>query len=881
MDMTLVVSFPGTEQTTLAKVGGKGYSLIRMVEAGLPVPPGAVLTTEFFAPWFDEVRASATWRSLASATPDRWATICDELKRFCRALTLTTTQRQALADLRKQLPALGEGALFAVRSSSPEEDLESASFAGGYETKPGVRDHELEQALRYCFASAFDERVFVYKREHGFDALSPRIAVIVQQQIASEVAGAGFSLNPLTNDYDEAVIDANWGLGESVVAGLASPDHFIVDKLSGKLVEKKLGAKQLSIWLGRDGGTVERDGYRSTDQTLSEAQLAELVRVLCSIEELYAYPTDIEWAYADDKLHVLQARPITTYVPLPPAMLTKPGEPRRLYGDGALSQGMVMNEPISPLGLSWLHDTLYVSLLREFLGIDDFTPAGGLVFAAGCRFYVNLSNLMWLGMTPKRMAKGNARYDALLAETLANIDPKRYRAAKRPPWLRLRLLLLLPKGLWALRRVFWNSPQVFLTPDRARRAHQRDVEVLEAELSEKLDYDLPLEEFARTYTSRLGRELPLTLLVLLAGLVSPDFMIPRKSEEARALAERLRRGLSGNVVVERGIALYRLAKLLDRSDFDDLTALAERVEKREMPEEFLSEWDAFLRRFGHRGPHEMDVASPRYGDDPTLALQQMSYMAVDEVSFDPAVAHQRNVEERRRAYEELLRRFGWLRRALLRRVYRLIELFGGTRDTPKHHAVMLTYALRKRALIEGQRLVNEGRLDAAEDAFDLTLRDLDAAARNPALDLRRLRAERTRFAKQLAAHVTAFPQLIDSRGRIPRPPPRHGRSGELSGMAVSPGSATGPVKVLHNPREKPVEKGDVLVAYTTDPGWTPLFVNAAAVVLEVGGVLQHGAVIAREYGKPCVVGVDRVVAKLRDGQRVEVDGTAGVIRLLS
>ena len=435
--------------------------------------------------------------------------------------------------------------------------------------------------------------------------------------------------------------------------------------------------------------------------------------------------------------------------------------------------------------------------------------------------------------------------------------------------------------MWALRRVFWNSPQVFLTPDRARRAHQRDVDALEAELSENLDYDLPLEEFARTYTYRLGRELPLTLLVLFAGLVSPKFMIPRKSEEARALADRLRRGLSGNVVVEQGIALYRLAKLLDRSDFDDLTALAERIEKREMPEEFLSEWDAFLRRFGHRGPHEMDLASPRYGDDPTLALQQMSYMAVDEAGFDPAVAHQRNVEERRRAYEELLRRLGWLRRALLRRVYRLIELFGATRDTPKHHAVMLTYALRKRALIEGQRLVKEGRLDAAEDVFDLTFRALDAAARNPALDLRRLCAERTRFAKQLAAHVTAFPQLIDSRGRIPRPPPREGRPGELSGMAVSPGSVAGPVKVLHNPREKPVERGDVLVAYTTDPGWTPLFVNAAAVVLEVGGVLQHGAVIAREYGKPCVVGVDRVVAKLRDGQRVEGDGTAGVIRLLS
>ncbi len=228
MDKTLIVSFPGAEQTTLAEVGGKGYSLIRMVEAGFPVPPGAVLTSGFFAPWFDEIQASATWTALADATPDAWATLCTELKALCPALPLTATQRHALEDLRRRLAALGDDVLFAVRSSSPEEDLASASFAGVYETRLGVRPADLDDAVRHCFASSLDQRVLLYKKEHGFDVLSPRIAVVVQQQINSEVAGVGFSLNPLTNDYDEAVVDANWGLGESVVAGLASPDHFIV-----------------------------------------------------------------------------------------------------------------------------------------------------------------------------------------------------------------------------------------------------------------------------------------------------------------------------------------------------------------------------------------------------------------------------------------------------------------------------------------------------------------------------------------------------------------------------------------------------------------------------------------------------------------------------
>ena len=202
--------------------------------------------------------------------------------------------------------------------------------------------------------------------------------------------------------------------------------------------------------------------------------------------------------------------------------------------------------------------------------------------------------------------------------------------------------------------------------------------------------------------------------------------------------------------------------------------MAERVEKRQMSAEFLSAWDAFLSTYGCRGPLEMDLASPRYADDPGLALRQMSFMSDDE-AFDPEAAHKRQVEERRRAYEELMSRSGWLRRVLLRRVHRITDLFAGTRDTPKHQIVLFNYALRKRALIEGKRLVREGRLDAAEDVFDLTFRDLESAALDPSLDLREVREERTHFLEILEAQVTEFPQVIDSRGRILRPPPREER----------------------------------------------------------------------------------------------------------
>ena len=880
-DMTLIHLFPGSERASLAEVGGKGYSLIRMADAGFPIPSGAVLTTQFFAPWFDEIQASAPWKTLTEATPDKWSTLCSALKGLAPTLRLTTPQQQALEVLRKNLAAQDEGSLFAVRSSSPDEDLDSASFAGGYESRLGVRISILDNALRYCFASSLDERVLVYKKAHGFDYLSPSIAVVVQQQVDSDIAGVGFSLNPRTNDYDEAVFEANWGLGTSVVGGLASPDHFTVDKIDRQIVQKKRGAKQVSIRLNPDGGVVERQDLHTGEITLDDAQLGELTDVLCRIEALYEKPMDIEWAFADSRLYVLQARPITAYVPLPPEMLTTAGEPRRLYIDAALSKGMTINAPISSMGLDWMEDIM--SSLFEKIQLN-IAPGEGLVFSGGNRIYMNLSNLMWL-VNPKRLSKSSTANDALLAEILANIDTKRYRAPSRPLWMGYRMLRFIPKILWWLRGFCWNTLWAVLSPQGAYRAYQQQVNAYEEALNKDVDDRLSLKEYRHMHTVHMARlMMGVTMAALMASLIalgSIDRIVGRRSPRAKALAQKLKRGFKGNLVVEMGIALFRLAKLLEPSDFEETARLAERVKNREMSTEFLSAWDVFLSRFGCRGPLEMDLASPRYADDPGLALRQMSFMSVDDDAFDPQAAHLRQVAERQQAYQELMSRSGWLRRALLRRIYRIIDLFAGTRDTPKYHIVLLNYALRKRALIEGRRLVHEGRLDAAEDVFDLMFRDLESAALDPSLNLRKLREERTRFSKMLKAKVSVFPSVIDSRGRIIRPPFRREKPGQLSGMAVSPGVATGPVKILRNPYQKAIDKGDVLVAYTTDPGWTPLFVNAAAVVLEVGGTLQHGAVIAREYGKPCVVGIDGLMTKLYDGQMVEVDGTAGVIRLLS
>jgi len=872
---------PEAEPAT-SQVGGKAASLIRLTAAGLPVPPGAALTAAFFEPWYQALRATDAWTALLDAPPAEWPDACDALRALCPTLPADAPQRDALARALAHLPA----GLYAVRSSSPEEDLSGASFAGGYETCLGVTSAGLLDAVRRCFASSLDARVLIYKQQRGFDPMAPRIAVVIQQQLDSAIAGVGFSLNPLNNDYDEAVFDAAWGLGESVVSGAVSPDHFVVNKVTGAVLAREPGAKQSALHLAADGGHTRQDGYRADDLTLDDARLAELTDLICRVECLYDMPVDIEWAVADGALHLLQARPVTAWVPLPPALITAPGARRRLYQDIALAGGLTTNAPISPLGQSWFA-SFAARLMATYVGElpVSFSDSDAMWRIVGGRMYQDLSNILWLS-TPGILGWGQEGVDALVAATLSNIDAKTYRAERRPDWVSLRMLFAYFGIVWRVRGLLLRALQAALAPEKTRALLARETARFEAEMAALSDAPAEglaeaggLDALMAASGERVIRhviEITMPPVMLGTGGAALARMIaPRAHAD---LADALSRGHEGNVVVDMGIALYRLSRLLPAEALADPEALERRLAARALPEAFLDGWADFLTRFGRRGPGEVDLGTARYEDSPALALRQLCQMGGGD--FDPAAAQRAAAERREVAYAELRASVGPLRRWLLSVAYRWICLFISERDTPKHSYLAFFSAARRRALAQGARLAAAGRLDAAADVTGLTLADLSCAA-DPALDLRARRSENTRFIDKLAAHVVGFPAVIDSRGRILRPAPRPATPGELSGMPVSPGVARGPVVVLRTPDEKPVRPGDILVAHTTDPGWTPLFVNAAAVVLEVGGVLQHGAVVAREYGKPCVAGISELLSKLEDGQQVEVDGAAGIVRILT
>lgn len=890
--MSVIYAFNHTPVPSVSEVGGKGYSLIRMASAGFNVPGGFVCAAQFFDDWTQELEAGPAWARLQEDLSHGALseTSVEALKDQIDGLSFSPVQSKAIETAMAEMSL---GGVCAVRSSSPEEDLEGSSFAGMYETLLGVPTEGLADAIRTVFKSAFDERVFSYKQAKGFDTTTVRIAVIVMEQVPSDTAGVGFSVNPINNDYDEAVLNANYGLGESVVSGSVTPDFFVMDKVGGTVVSKTLGNKAQSVVLDEAGGVAERSSGDADTFCITDAQAQEITQMIVDVEKLYGVPMDIEWAYSNGQLYMLQARPITTYTPLPSKMLTEPGAPRRLYFDFGLVDMMTINQPMSPLTIDWMFGSLgmWVSPFVGPMAMDaNADPANSFVFGAGARTYLNLSQAMTL-MDIRRLAGsgggGTSQMDEITAQLLAQVDVDRYRAQTKARSLRWTTLLgKAPRAIATMTGFGINMARAVFWPERFHRKFTRVIDQTVAgiqganyehltvrELVEKLNADL-----TPVIGKIAGPPMSAYMYFMMQYMSQVETLVAGGSAEDKKLADALTVGFAGNEAASMGIQLYHMAQMLPPGALDDLDSLAQKIAQGAMPADFMAAWDRFMTSFGARGPSELELSNPRYGDDPKLALEQMSYMVGS--ASNPEEMQADRVKARQHAYETLLGRLKGRQRRKFQRIYKIIDLFGPARDTPKYLWVLDNAAVRKRALQEGQKFTDAGRFDAREDIFWLTLDEIDRGNAEPTLDLRALIDAKKPFYRKLN-QVAQFPRMIDSRGRIAQV--KHEPSDDpnvITGAGISNGKAIGRVKVLRKPREKPIEKGDVLVTYTTDPGWTPLFVNAEAVILEVGGMLQHGGVVTREYGKPCVVGIQGITSRLQDGQLVEVDGTNGTVRLL-
>jgi pyruvate,water dikinase len=870
-----VYNFDSSPPPDLAQAGGKALSLILMTREGLPVPPGFVLTVDFFQPWLGQVKDSPEWAQFLRTPAAPLKPRCDAVKAVCADLRWSSEQTEELQKGIESLNSTTPEPILAVRSSSPEEDLEGTSFAGGYETTLGITMDTLEAAVRRSFASLFDERVVTYQQRHGLPIDQPRIAVIVQRQIASEVSGVAFSLNPQNNCYDEAVINASFGLGETVVSGQVTPDTFVVDKVMPTILERRPGYKDRALWLDRSGGTVQQAVADPAEPSLNDQQVLEVTDLVTRVEQHFGKPMDIEWAYADGHLYLLQARPITAYLRLPEEMLTQSGQPRRLYSDVLLTkQGF--QEPFSVFGSDLFDRIGSIAMVGQFgrdvRGIED-----GLMFSAAGRTYMQVSNLARV-VGRKRVAFAAGAGDFAAMETIKQIDFEEYLPQKTPRKLRGMLLAVIFMGIKTA------IPGIigYLRPETTLKKYQQEMHDYQQRFQELADLE---GTFGELYEASFGRMMESLGNSKMVGILMPPIIARYemkklfKNEQVQDLIVHLEMALPGNPTSEMGRKMYELASFPEVRNCSNGKSFADQLAHGSLTPEFLDAWDQYMRRFGFRCIREIDPATPRPYERPDEFFQQLKSMSLAEEGAEDIFASAERLQNE--AYAQLHRlaaRKG--KQKSFERYARIIRSMAGYREVPKYFMVMATDLIRRWALALADRWVERGRLDHRDQIFHLTVEDIARAENDPQFDLKPVIEANTAYWKTVKDRKD-WPRILDSRGKFFRMAPDTSVPGSLIGEPIAPGVVRGRAKVLNDPYEKPLERGEILVTRATDPGWTPLFINAAGVILEVGGALQHGAVIAREYGIPCVSGVEGAATTLRDGQWVEVDGSAGVIRVLA
>ncbi len=843
----LVVGLDARPPPPREVVGGKALSLMTMIGAGLPVPPGCVLTTAFFAPW---MRALGPELEADPAA----------LQARARRLRFTAAQSAALAE------HVDDGVLYAARSSAPDEDRTDASFAGAYESVLGVPRAGLDEAVARVFASRFAERVGVYERARGLDRAAASMAVVIQPMVRADASGVASSIHPTTNDFDQMVVNATVGLGGPLVSGEVTPDELTLSKLDGGVVERRPGRRELCRFLDADG-TMREERDLDHVWAVDERTLAEIEERVAAVEALYGRPMEVEWAVADGALSLLQARPMTAWIPLHEAFLTEPGTPRQLWIDFSLiEQGLP--RPLTVFGSS-VYNWFAMMIDHMIRGVDlaTFDNGRALKVARYGRIYVN-AGVMARSSGWDRMVSSVGIIDSMAEQILRGVDGRRFRAWKDPAGFPFAALVRVPRLLLA-------SAAALVCPARGARRITARLQAICADARGPRVRSLrdDLVHFVERMSGSMA-----VLAAVICGRLAVGRLEAMFDDAHAADVRTLTTALPGNITLQLGVDMAHLARTLPDGDWT-AEGLAAAAEAGTLPSDWLDRWHAFLRLHGCRGPNEVDAGCPRNHEQPALLTEQILAVRRQPPGQDAATRDQAVQAGRASARRRLRAALPAYRRGWFDACYALALAYGGLRETPKYVQIVVTDRVRRLAREEVAAHVAAGRMDDPDDLRFLTTEHLFAAAADPAYDLRAPIREARAFMATMDS-APALPRVIDSRGRIYRAPAR-ADGAELQGRAISAGRVRGPVRVLHRPDARALQTGDILVTRATDPGWAPLLPLAAGIVLEVGGMLQHGALLAREYGKPCVAGVPRVTEQLRDGMTVELDGAAGTVRILA
>jgi pyruvate,water dikinase len=825
-----VVRLEDVDETQVALVGGKGAHLGALSRIdGINVPPGFCVTTDAFRRVLGEAPIDDRLSQLDVDDRDAIRTVSAEIRRTVEAIAIP-------GDLAAEITgALSEDAAYAVRSSATAEDLPTASFAGQQDSYLNVvgADAILRHVSR-CWASLFTERAVMYRLRNGFDHRRVHMAVVVQQMVVADAAGVLFTADPVTSNRNVVSVEAVCGLGENLVSGLVNADLYKVR--DGEVVLKEVAARP----------------------ALTDAQVVRLVQLGRRIEAHFGRPQDIEWCLADDGFHFVQSRPITTLFPVP----VRDDAENHVYV--SVGHQQMMTDPMKPLGLS----------LFQLTALPPMYEAGG-------RLFVDVTKILGAPTSRARML-ALAKSDPLIGDALQTIVD------------RGDFIPALPDGpsapAGAAPDPIETDPAV--VTELIERT-QGSIAAVRRSIQAKsgpalLDFILEdIKELKQLLVDRRSHQ------VFMSAMDAAEWLNERLQEwlGERNAADTLTQSVPHNVTSEMGLALLDVADAIRphpevvafledvQDDFlDELPKLPGGVEARDAIR-------AFLDQYGMRCVGEIDITRPRWNERPTTLVP----LILGNIrNFEPGAGARRFEQGRREAEafaEEILTRLralpdGERKAEETRRKIDRVRTFIGYREYPKY-GIISRYLVYKQALLEeAERLVEAGVLREQEDIFSLTLPELRDVTRTHQVDAALIaqRADEYRANQALTP-----PRVLTSEGEIVAGSYRRDDlpAGALVGLAVSAGTIEGRARVILDMADAEVEPGDILVTAYTDPSWSPLFVAVAGLVTEVGGLMTHGAVIAREYGLPAVVGVERATHLIADGQRIRVHGTDGYVELLS
>ncbi len=877
--MALVVPFDHAEAFQLAAVGGKAVNLAALTKAGFKVPPGFCVTTQAYDLAVGE-RLDGLLEQLTTAVDS--AAPAARVREAVLTIPVPDPVRRAILDGYRQL---GEDTPVAVRSSATAEDLPFASFAGQQDTYLNVIGSDaVVNAVRRCWASLWTDRAIDYRTRNGIDHTSVRLAVVVQQMVQAATAGVLFTADPVTGTRHHSVIDSSPGLGEAVVSGAVNPDRFLVDSTTGEVLDRRIGNKRLLIRSVHAGG-VERVEQPNGGEvpSLTDPQITALVALGQAVQQHYGSPQDIEWALdSAGELWLTQARPITTLYPLPDST-GRTGT--RAYLCVSLAQGLT--RPITPMGLAAFR--LIGTSIAAAAGSPPDDPLRGPAAyrEVGQRLFVDFTAVVRnpFGRRVALAAFGVMEARAAVVIRRLTVDPRfsvvqTSRLATLRPVLRVLLRMRVPL------RVLLAA----VSPARAYRA----IDALEAGLRRNLAVpstagpEQRLDHVQRLLSSQVFMLMPMVVSYPLAGFALLGLARELLGDLVRpGELQSILRGLPHNVTTEMDLALWRLTEQI-RDDQEaaqvlsagSVAALADNFARNALPRVVQEGLAAFLQTYGHRAVAEIDLGMPRWSDDPSHLFGAIkNYLRLSADDRSPTAQFVAGAERAETMITDLVGRMqgrSRIRARVVRFGLRRARQLAGLREKPKDLLVLAMAGMREQVGMVGDALVTVGSIADRDDVFFV---DFAEARRGLAgADLKTLVTER-RAAYTLELRRRHIPRLLLSDGTEPEAigvaAVQH--DGALAGSPASAGTVTGRARVVLDPVGAQLEPGEILVAPSTDPGWTPLFLTAGGLVMEMGGANSHGAVVAREYGIPAVVGVPEATTRIVSGQTVTVDGAAGLV----